>query len=129
AGLLLAQGSTAGTSHAIVTFEGLPDTYLFAGQEVAYEIDSVTVSIGLIARDTLVKEPRLLLYRFPVDIDSTMTFGEAQSLFNAGTPIDTLVVPDTLLIGGINRTYSGDDLDKLLAPPADRGRLAFGIRL
>ncbi len=129
AGLLLAQGSTAGESHAIVTFERLPETYLFAGQEFAYEIDSIRVSIGLLSRDTLVKEPRLLLYRFPLDIDSTMTFSQAQSLFDAGTPIDTLVVPDSLLIGGVNRTYSGDDLDKFLAPPADSGRLAFGIRL
>jgi hypothetical protein len=129
AGLLLAQGSTAGESHAIVTFEGLPETYLFAGQEVTYEIDSVRVSIGLIARDTLVKEPRLLLYRFPVDLDSTLTFTEAESLFESGSFIDTLVVPDSLLIGGVNRTYSGDDLDKFLAPPADSGRLAFGIRL
>ncbi|HUG28494.1 MAG TPA: hypothetical protein VMK53_09370 [Gemmatimonadales bacterium] len=129
AALLLAQGSTAGESHAIVTFAGLPETYSFAGQEVAYEVDSIRVSIGLISRDTLVKAPRLLLYRFPVDIDSTMTFQEAQSLFDAGTPIDTLVVPDSLLIGGVDRTYSGDDLNKFLAPPADSGRLAFGIRL
>lgn len=129
AGMLLAQGSTAGTIHAIVAFEEMPETFPFAGQEVAYEIDSVVVSIGVVSRDTVVKQPRLLLYRFPVDIDSTMTFTEAQALFDAGTPMDTLVVPDSIFLGRVNRTYIGDDLERLLVPPADSGRLAFGIRL
>ncbi|MFN2316097.1 MAG: hypothetical protein ABR551_10110 [Gemmatimonadales bacterium] len=129
AGLLLAQGSTAGEIHAIVTFDEMPEAFPFGGQEVAYVIDSVSISIGVVGRDTLVKQPRLLLYRFPVDIDSTMTFTEAQALFDAGTPMDTLVVPDSLLLGRISRTYAGDELDKLLIPAADSGRLAFGIRL
>lgn len=129
AGLLLAQGSTAGEIHAIVTFDELPETFPFGGQEVAYVIDSVSISIGIIARDTLVKQPRLLLYRFPVDIDSTMTFTEVQAQFAAGIPIDTLVVPDSVLLGRVSRTYAGDELDKLLVPAADSGRLAFGIRL
>lgn len=128
-GMLLAQGSTAGEIHAIVTFDPMPETFPFGGQEVAYEIDSVSLSIGVAARDTLVKKPRLLLYRFPVDLDSTLTFGEVQARFDAGTPMDTLVVADTLLLGRVSRTYAGDELDKLLIPAADSGRLAFGIRL
>ncbi len=129
AGILVAQGSTAGEIHAVVAFDMLPPTFPFAGQEVEYTVDSVVISLGLVSRDTLVKQPRLLLYRFPVDLDSTLSFSDAQALFDAGVPIDTFVVPDTLLIGRISKTYIGDALQKLAIPPGDDGRLAFGIRL
>lgn len=129
AGMLLAQGSTAGEIHAVVAFDSLPETFPFAGQEVAYTVDSVVISLGIVSRDTLVKQPRLLLYRFPVDLDSTLSFSGAQSLFDAGVPMDTFVVPDTVLLGRVSKTYLGDDLEKLVIPPDDRGRLAFGIRL
>lgn len=126
-GMILTNASAAGTAHAIVAFAGPSETFELGGVNYEYTVDSVLISLGVIGRDTLIAPPRLLLYRVPVGLDSTTAIGELESHFTPQNLIDTLHIADTLQVGYLNLVLSGDELAKLATPPADSGRLAFGV--
>lgn len=128
-GMILTNGSAAGTAHAIVTFAGPPETFEFGGVNYEYRVDSVLISLGVIGRDTLIAPPRLLLYRVPANLDSTTTITELESHFTPQNLIDTLRIADTLHVGYVNLRLRGDGLAKLATLPADSGRLGFGVAL
>lgn len=128
-GLLLTNDSAVGIAHAVVAFDSLPSTIVVGGVEYQYTLDSVIVSLGITSRDTLVRSPKLLLYQLAPGVDSTLTFAELDGLFQAGTPVDTLVVPDSVVQGELNKTYKDDELAKLTIPEEHDGFLTLGIRL
>lgn len=128
-GLILTNGSAAGTAYAVVGFDELPETLLLAGVEYQYVLDSVEISLGLVTRDTLATDIRFLLYRLPVNTDSTVTFEELEALFTEQALVDTIAVADTVLFGRVTITLHEDDLEKLAFGPDDDRRLTFGIKL
>lgn len=128
-GLLLTNDSAVGIAHAIVAFDSLPETIPYAGQEIEYQIDSVIVTFGVTTRDTLVKAPRLLVYRIPPGLDSTLGFTDLDNLLQGLEPIDTMVVPDSVITGDVFKVYRGEELEKLAVPPEDNRYLALAVRL
>lgn len=127
--LLLSNGSGAGTSHAVISFEATPDSIEFSGTNYGAIIDSVVMLLGLVSRDSLVNGSRLLIYRLPAGADSTMTFSEVESYFTPARLIDSMVIADSVRSGMLRITFSGDSLSTIAIPPGDSGRVSLGIKL
>ncbi len=127
--LLLTNGSGAGTSHAVISFEATPDSIDLSGTNYGATIDSVVMLLGLVSRDTLVNGSRLLIYRLPAGADSTMTFSEVESYFTPQRRIDSMVIADSVRSGMLRLTFTGDSLYKVAIPPGDSGRVSIGVKL
>ena len=124
---------------------------------VPISVDSSRLQISIVRRDTNTTNMVLKLYRLPITIDSTSTFGSLAADFGA-TPIDSVNVSDLLTRPKLGDTATvriwGDtiqtdsaghtlqfaadsslliyfDLDTLQAPFSvpDSGKLAWGIRI
>jgi hypothetical protein len=127
--LLLSNGTDAGVSHAVISFDVTPDSVDFNGTNYAATIDSVIMILGLVSRDTLVNGSRLLIYRLPPQADSTLTFAEVESYFTPARLIDSMSIPDTVHTGELKIVFSGDSLLQVVIPPGDSGRVSLGIKL
>lgn len=127
--LLASDGLLGFEERAMVRFDRRGDSVSVRDTLRGYTIDSVALSFSLVARDTTLTGLQLLLYRLPVTIDSTTTFGDVDPAFATGTPIATIAVPDTLKTGSLRALFQGADLSLADIPPADSGRLAIGIRV
>lgn len=128
--LLLTNGTGAGVSHAVISFDVTPDSIDFSGTNYGATIDSVVLLLGLVSRDTTVDGNRLLIYRLPPRTDSTMTFAEVESYFTPDRLVDSVMIADSLPSGVLKVIYTGvDSLATIAIPPGDSGRVSFGIKL
>lgn len=128
-GLVLATGLPIGDSRGLVRFAPLSDSVTLSDTARAItSVDSVTFTIGLQVRDTLMPSLRVLLYRIPVTIDSTTTFAATDPIFaDPANLVDSIAVPDTMHNGSLRIVFTAADLAKLTIPPADSGVLALGL--
>jgi hypothetical protein len=96
-----------------------------------YTVDSVLLSMTLVARDTLVNGLKIYLYRLPQpeSVDSTRTFADIDPLLTDGNLIDSIAVPDSVNTGTITTTFRGADADKLGLAPGGDSVLALGLRI
>src|SRR6185437_7418738 len=94
-----------------------------------YAVDSVAVTLTLLARDTLVDGLKVYLYRLPSTVDSTVTFADVESQLVEANLIDSIAVPDTLNSGAIHTTLRGADVDRLGLTAGGDSVLAFGLRM
>lgn len=129
--LRISNGLAASDDRALIRFVARPDSYQASSTDTVrpYVIDSVVLSIGLLHRDTAVKNLVLSLYRLPATIDSNFTYTDAVAAFTGANLIDTFAVKDdSLLNGGIlTKTLKGAALSKVQIPPGDSGVLAIGV--
>jgi hypothetical protein len=122
--------STAGQSAhylSVLKFGGRPDSIRVKDTLYTYTIDSVAISIAVLARDLGATGIVLQLYRAPASVDSTVTYADLAGYSTPGNLLDSLVVPDTLENGSLRVVFSGADLAKVAIPPADSGVLALAL--
>ncbi len=119
----------ASEDRGLIRFTARPDSFTVADTARAYAIDSVKISIGLLYRDTAVKNLVIYLYRLPATLDSTFTFTDAENAFTPASVIDTFMVADTLRNGILARTFKGATLAQVDIPAADSGIFAMGVQI
>ncbi len=74
----------ASDDRAVIRFNARPDSFTISDTARPYTIDSVVLSIGLLYRDTAVKDLVISLYRLPASLDSGFTFNDAVAAFIPG---------------------------------------------
>jgi hypothetical protein len=129
---LASAGLPAGETRAWYRFPRRPDSVsvsAVADSLKPYTIDSVAISVSLVARDTTLPGLVLYLHRIPVSVDTLTDFATLDGYLTAGTLIDSIVVPDSLKRGPVKLTLKGSALDRLVFAPEDSGRLAIAVRL
>jgi hypothetical protein len=110
-------------------YPGVNDTAVSIGR-----VDSVTISLFVLDRDTAVRDVRILIYRLPADVDTGITLPDLQRYFVDSLLVDSLLVDsllrDSLLAGSVRtgavtgRIRAGV-LDTIAA--ADSGVFALGF--
>jgi hypothetical protein len=128
--LLTSNALPASEDRAIYRFVARNDSVVVRDTARAYTIDSVSIAMNLVARDTLVNNLRILLFRLPADIDpDTATFAGIDPQLSPASLIDSIVVPDSINSGVVSVTLSGATLDRVAIPLGTGGVLAIGLRV
>jgi hypothetical protein len=128
--LLTSNGLPASEDRAIYRFVARQDSVLVRDTARAYTVDSVVLAMNLVARDTLVNNLRILLFRLPADIDpDTATFAGIDPQLSPTALIDSIVVPDSVNSGAVSVTLRGADVDRVAIPVGTGGVLAIGMKI
>lgn len=127
--LLVSNGLQGVEERGIMRFPPRADSVSVRDTLRAYTIDSVALSLAVIARDTTVSGLQVQLYRLPTSIDTNTTFADVDPAFVAGNLVATIPVPDSVKVGSIRTVLQGADLARVQIPPADSGVLALGVRI
>lgn len=114
---------------AFVRFVARPDSFQVGDSLYPYSIDSVRVSVTLLARDTLVPGLTLYLYRLPATVDSTVSFTTLDTAFTPANLVDSIPVPDTTYAQAFSALLTGAALSRVAIPAADSGVLALGVQI
>jgi hypothetical protein len=129
AALLVSSGLTVSEDRAVYRFVTLQDSIAVRDTARAYVVDSVRISLNLVARDTLVGDLKVLLFRVAPTVDSTATFVSVDSQLVDVHLIDTIAVPDSVHTGEITTMLRGSEVDRMAIPKGTGGVLAMGVRL
>ena len=127
--LPIANGGALGVSHALIRFIPRGDSVIVADTSRAFTIDSVVVSVVVLARDTTLGGLGLEFYRMPASFDSTTTFAELEAEMTPEHLLREVPVGDAVRSERFPVTFSGAELDKLTFAPEDSTRLVIGVRL
>jgi hypothetical protein len=127
--LLVSSGFAASEDRAVYRFAARGDSIAVRDTLRGYTVDSVLVTLTLLARDTLVDGLKVYLYRLPNTVDSTATFNSIDSQFVDTNFIDSIAVPDTLNSGALHTTLRGADVGRLKLTAGGDSILAFGLRM
>ncbi len=128
--LLTSNGLPASEDRAIYRFAGRQDSIIVRDTARAYTIDSVSVALTLLARDTLVNGLKIFLYRLPADIEpDTATFAGIDPQLTDPALIDSIVVPDSVNAGLVVAVLRGADADRVAIPVGTGGVLAMGLKI
>lgn len=129
-GVLVSNGLPALNARGMMLFGSAPLTVTSGGAAVSYILDSLTINLNVLGRDSLVKGVSLQVWRLPVTIDTSTTFAAVDAPRAAGTLLATAAVPDTQQSGAFRVTITNAaTLATLVPTAADSGRLAFGFGL
>ncbi len=115
-------------SRAVIRFFGFPERLLLNDTITVpvSSIDSFSVSISVQARAAEATGLELVLYRLPVTVDSTATFGDLDPFFVDSARIAVVPVPDTLQTGTVEAVVPESAFPTFTA---DGPRAAVGIEL
>ena len=129
--LRVSTGLITAEDRAWVRYFPRADSVLIPGDSLRpYTVDSAAISIYLQARDTLVKNLVVWIYRLPSNTDSTITYTQLDAYVNDPLRlIGSLQIADSLKAGRLRLGLSGSDTTKVHLTPADSGVLAIGFRL
>lgn len=133
-------------SRPIVRFQTLGTTYTYGSDTVQHTIlgsDSAFLALTFFRRDTTAGDLRVRLYRLPLALDSTTTFGDVAGPFTDSLVrtinVDSLVdlpsqrdttTGDSVLVDSVSvRLIVKLDSSQARFVAADSGRLAFGVRI
>jgi hypothetical protein len=131
AALLVSNGFVASEDRTVYRFAARGDSLALRDTLRAYTVDSAAIVLNLVARDTLVNNLKVILYRLPSPetIDSTRTFADIDAQLVDSNLIDTIPVPDSVNVGTISAKLAGADLARLGLVPGGDSTLAIGIRI
>lgn len=141
AGMRVANGLDGHTDYGVVRFVSRPDTVSTrdtADPYATYVIDSVAITVTLLARDTSASGIRLALHRLPATVDTNAVFGDIDPLIVDGTLMDSVTIADSVDLIDVNgkRTsftyrfvFQGDTLSQVDIPAADSGVLAMAVAI
>ncbi len=138
AGMRAANGLDGHTDYGIVRFVARPDSLPLRDTiptdsitpKATYTIDSVTITVTLLARDTSVSGIRLALHRLPSTTDTTATFADIDPLIVPGTLIDSVTIADSVRPSFTYRfLFQGDTLALVDIPAADTGVFAMAVAI
>ena len=128
--LLTSNGLPASEDRAIYRFASRLDSITVRDTARAYAVDSVALALTLVARDTLVNNLKIFLYRLPADINpDTATFAGIDPQLAAPALIDSILVPDSVNTGQVSTVLRGADVSKVAIPVGTGGVLAMGLRI
>ncbi len=126
-GLLVSTAEPADQYLTAMRFGAFPDSVRIGDTLHAFVIDSVAISLGVLARDPNATGIALQVYRAPATIDSGVTFADVAGYIVPATFLDSIVVPDTLANGNLQIVFRGADLVKVAIPEADSGVMALAV--
>lgn len=138
AGMRVANGLDGRTDYGIVRFVArrdsvpLPDTITTDSIRpmATYTIDSVAITLTLLARDTTAAGIRLALHRLPATVDTNATFAEIDPLIVPGTLMDSVTIADSVRPSFTYRfVFTADTLALVDIPAADSGVLALAVAI
>jgi hypothetical protein len=129
--LLVSNGFAPSEDRAVYRFAPRAGAVAVRDTLRTYTVDSVLLSVTLVARDTLVNGLKIYLYRLPQPetVDSTRTFADIDPLLTDVNLIDSIAVPDSVNLGAITTTLRGADAAKLGLAPGGDSVLAVGLRI
>lgn len=129
-GLLLANGFLGDTDVALIRFRSRSDSISVRDTARSYVIDSVQISLSVLARDSTASGMKLLVYRVPRTVDTSLTYTQASALLTPAALLDSAAIDDTVHAPHTYTwMYSGADLAKVDIPAADSGVIALGLAL
>jgi hypothetical protein len=112
----------------VVWFEQRPDSIIFRDTLRAYTIDSVALTVLVVAHDTLARNVQVGLYRLPSNLDTlSLAYPGVSASIVPANLIGSVQVSDTATADTIQLRLRGADLSKVALQPADNKRLAMGI--
>jgi hypothetical protein len=129
AALLVSNGLRGNEERAIIRFPQRSDSVSVRDTMRSYVIDSVALSLSLVARDTNLTGLQLLVYRLPPTLDSTTTYAQVDPAFVPENLVTTIAVPDSVNTGTLRAVLQGPDLARVAIPPTDAGVLGLGVRI
>jgi hypothetical protein len=129
AALLVSNGLQGQEQRAIMRFPALSDSVTVRDTLRSYVIDSVALSLTVIARDTNVNGLQFDLYRLPPTIDTATSFSDVDASFSPPNLVAQIPVADSVNAGVVRVVLRGPDLAKVAFGPADGGVLALGVRV
>lgn len=127
--LLVSDGLNAGEARAFASFPAYTDSVTVDGTRYALTVDSAAVVINLVARDSTVGGLKLFAHRVAGHIDTTATLADVDAMITPASLIDSVLVSDTLRRGAIRLVVPAANLGRLVAAPADSGRLGIAFRI
>ena len=128
--MLVASGipTTADTNYGVVWFGQRPDSIMFRDTLRAYTIDSVALTVLVVAHDTLARNVQVGLYRLPSNLDTlSLSYPGVSASIVPANLIGSVQVSDTAKADTIQLRLRGADLSKVALQPSDNKRLAIGI--
>jgi hypothetical protein len=129
AALLASNGLQGQEQRAIMRFPALNDSVSVRDTLRSYVVDSVALSLTVMARDTNVNGLQLDLYRLPPTIDTATTFADVDPSFSPTNLVTQIPVADSVNAGVVRVVLQGPDLAKVALGPTDGGVLALGVRV
>lgn len=127
--LLVSNGFAVSENRAAYRMSPRADSIEVRDTNRTYTVDSVALTLTVLARDTLVNGLKLVLYRISDTVNATATFPSLDAQLTPEHVIDTLVVPDTMNTGTVRVVLRGADLAKVDLPLAGNGILALGVSM
>ena len=127
--LLASNGLPAGEARAWAIFPRRPDSVFVLGVRYAYTIDSAAILVHITARDTAVKDLRLIVHRIPLPVDSTTTLADLDPLLTLESVVDSVRVPDTLRSGDVRMVLPAEAVSRLDPDETDSTRFALAFRV
>lgn len=128
-GLLVSDSLGGLDDRAYLRMLSRADTVLIDSTYHTFTIDSVALSVTVLAHDTAVHGLFLYLYRIPASTDSGQSFDAVDSLLTPANLLDSVAIADTLVSQTVRLVYFDSTLAKVNIPPADSGQLALGFRI
>ncbi|MBA3259881.1 MAG: hypothetical protein H0T68_10525 [Gemmatimonadales bacterium] len=127
--LLVSNGLPAAEARTVFRFVSRPDSIEVRDTLRAYTVDSVLLSVVLLARDTLTDGLKVFLYRLPPTVDDGISFAEVDPLLVEANIIDSILVPDSLNSGRLQTVLQAEELAKVALPLGTGGTLAVGVAI
>lgn len=127
--LLVSNGFAVSENRAAYRMSPRPDSIRVRDTSRTYTVDSVALTLTVLARDTLVNGLKLVLYRISDTVNATATFSSLEAQLTPENVVDTFVVPDTMNTGTVRAVLRGADLAKVDLPVAGNGILALGVSM
>jgi hypothetical protein len=128
-GLLVSNQFSALDARTVLRFAARQDSVLVLDTLRAFTIDSVVLTLGVLARDSTVSNLSLELYRLPATVDSNITLAQVDSAFIPANSIGTIAIGDSILSGVVRLPLEDTLLSRVAIPPGDSGVLALGVGL
>ena len=133
AALLVSGGvpTAADTNIPVVVFTPRAATTTLRDTTWEYTIDSIRLGVGMIARDTAMRNVRFELYRLPATLDTTtLDYAGVRALLTPAALVATIPVADTATRGAQTIVLrDAATLAPLALGPDDGGRLRLGINI
>jgi hypothetical protein len=127
--LLVSDDLRTGLASAWYRFPSRADSVTVSDTARAYAIDSMVIQMGIVARDSTVKDLTFHLYHIPLSVDTTTDLATLDAAMTPETLLGSIVVPDTVYRGSVRLVLKDSSLAALVIPPADSGRLALGVKV
>jgi hypothetical protein len=129
-GFRVSNGFHGITDYGVVRFIARADSVSVRDTLRSYTIDSVALSVTLLARDTTASGMLLELHRVPAGTDTSSTYGDVSPLIIAGTLLDSATIADSVRAGFTYRfVFDSTQLAQVAIPPGDSGILALAVAI